>query len=319
MRRFLAALVVVITVCLAGAAPAAAHGAEEPTNYLTELTRIDGDLTGVRLRVVALGERLELTRDDAAEVIVLGYTGEPYLRFDADGVWRSASSPATYLNEDRYAQVAVPETATANAPPDWQLVSTDVTYAWHDHRAHWMSFEEPPAVQGDRGTRQTVYEDAIRLAIDGREVVVHTRIVWVPPPPTTIWLAVTAIAGGLGVVAVAMRPGLARHLGLVAGVSALVARPDGVAWLLILLAALGVAGWGWARRRPMFTAAGALVAVAGAVQRLDAFGNSFLPGSVPAMLQRVAVAETVILGAAAASVLAARRPTAVRPPASVGA
>ena len=38
-----------------------------------------------------------------------------------------------------------PAGADPTLPPDWQTVGTGGTYAWHDHRAHWMSPNPPPA------------------------------------------------------------------------------------------------------------------------------------------------------------------------------
>ncbi len=313
MRKAITAVLVGVTAVLVGAAPAAAHGSAEPTNYLSELVRVDGDLTGVELRVVALGERIEATRTSAAEVVVLGYDNEPYLKFDASGVWRSSTSRATYLNEDRFAQVVVPDTATATATPDWQLVSTNHTFSWHDHRAHWMGFEEPPGVQRDRDARQVVYSDAIRLRIDGRDAIVHTQVTWVPPPPTMLWLVAMVLAGGLGVIAVASRPTVAPLLGVLAALGALVTRPAGVLWFVIPVLGAICAAAGWRRNRPMLSAVGVLSALVTAGQRFDVFDHSILPGAVPEIGQRLAVAETIILAAAAASSLVVRRAAPSRP------
>lgn len=307
MRRLVATPIAALAFVLAAAPPAGAHGTQEPTNYVTEITGVDGDPAGATLRILALGERVELRRTTAAEVVVIGYDGDDYLRFDEQGVWENRNSRATYLNEDRYAQVEVPATAGPNAEPDWVLVTGSDTFAWHDHRAHWMSYEPPPAVQGSRDVRQVVYEDAVRIRVDGREVVFHTRVTWVPPPPTTLWLVTIGLAGALGVVAVAWRASLAPPFALAASLLALVARPAGPLWLVLPLVGAALAAWGWHRRALPFTAGGALIAVVTAVQRFDVFSNSFLPGSVPGWVQRVGVAETVVLGAAALSAVVVDR------------
>ena len=54
---------------------------------------------------------------------MLGYEGEPYLRFNDRGVDRNVNSPATYLNQDRYGQVNPPPNATADATPEWEHIS----------------------------------------------------------------------------------------------------------------------------------------------------------------------------------------------------
>jgi len=97
------------------------------------------------------GDRyLELTNTTGAEVIVLGYQGEPYLRFTPDRVvCRNTNSPATYLNEDRYGDADIPPGTSARTEPEWEQVSTDSRFAWRDHRAHSMSRTDPPQVATD--------------------------------------------------------------------------------------------------------------------------------------------------------------------------
>ena len=62
---------------LALAAPAAAHGADAPdaTDYRTEVTGLSPCDTGVTVRAVEAGARLELSNDTGATVTVLGYSG----------------------------------------------------------------------------------------------------------------------------------------------------------------------------------------------------------------------------------------------------
>ena len=192
--------VVMLVVMMLPAPPAHAHGPGGSTDYRSELTEVPGRLDGVELRVVDLGARLEIVRTTAREVIVLGYEGEPYLRLDRDGVWRNSSSPATYLNADRYADVSIPATADATAEPTWDHLGAGNRIRWHDHRSHWMSPQPPPIAATEPDTEHVVYEDVVRLRIDGREVSVGTRVTWVPRPPRTAWLALT---GGVAAVAIA--------------------------------------------------------------------------------------------------------------------
>ncbi len=91
------------------AGPASAHGGNggSSSDYRAEITGYTNGAKGdggFELQIVQLGNRLELHRTTAHQVVVLGYQGEPYLRLDADGVWENESSPAAYLNRDRYAE-----------------------------------------------------------------------------------------------------------------------------------------------------------------------------------------------------------------------
>ena len=222
-RRHLAGAILAGFLVLAPTGPASAHSGSESTDYRLELGPTNGDWTGAELRPIGLGDRVEVERTAAAEVIVLGYADEPYLRLDAEGVWRNDRSPATYLNEDRFAQVELPATADAAAAPNWELLATGTTVSWHDHRTHRMSTGDPPGVQADADRQQVVVSDSIRLLIDARPVSIATTVVWVPPPSPWSWIA-GALVVGLGGIAVAVfRRGALPLLGLVAALAATVA------------------------------------------------------------------------------------------------
>ena len=57
------------------------------------------------VRILQFGDEFELVNETVTEVVVPGYSDEPYLRIGPDGVWRNANSPATYLNLDRFGRV----------------------------------------------------------------------------------------------------------------------------------------------------------------------------------------------------------------------
>ena len=127
--------------------------------------------------------------DTETEVVVPGYSDEPYLRIGPDGVWRNANSPATYINLDRFARVDVPEHAQGQEEPDWVQISTESAYVWHDHRTHWMSEDLlPPAVAADPSRPHTVFEWTVPLVHGGTPVEVDGVLTWSPPPsPWLVW------------------------------------------------------------------------------------------------------------------------------------
>ena len=54
----------------------------------------------------------------------------------------------TYINDDRYgandlAPSRLQGVDVTALEPDWEQVATDGTFAWHDHRTHWMSSTPP--------------------------------------------------------------------------------------------------------------------------------------------------------------------------------
>jgi len=194
-----AALVVVALVVLA--APAMADPAE-PGRYASEVIALEPQVDGVQLEVVGGDAFLELTVERGLEVEVPGYDGEPYLRVLADGtVEQNERSPATYLNEDRFGTVA-PQEADAEAEPRWVEVATGGTYAWHDHRVHWMRADPP--LNGGTGL---VHEWEVPLTVDGQEVVATGRLVREPALAPWPWLALVAVVGGLAWAVGRRRPG----------------------------------------------------------------------------------------------------------------
>ena len=163
---------------LAGAAIAAADP-PGPTDYLSSVTEIEPNVPGIDVEVVGGDSFVVLTVERGVTVEVIGYSGEPYLRFSADGtVEENRLSPSRYLNRDRYAAVAIPDEADAGAVPDWVVVAGDGSFAWHDHRTHWMASIRPPG----KGPGDEIAEGVIPLIVDGVAVDVTVASVWQPPP-----------------------------------------------------------------------------------------------------------------------------------------
>ena len=131
-------------LCVGLATPAAAHGAGTTgagSNFRTLFTDPAADC--LTWTVLNDDGYLSLRSRCPGTVTVLGYEDEPYLEFSEAGVRENRNSPASYLNRDPNANVKVPPSANANAPPDWVNRSGLSTYRWHDHRTHWMSSRPP--------------------------------------------------------------------------------------------------------------------------------------------------------------------------------
>jgi hypothetical protein len=199
---------------LAVGSSAAAHGGSDetgPANYRSEITSPGVD--GLSWQVLDGDGSIELTNNTDTDVIVVGYQGEPYLRFAArGGVQQNTKSPATYLNEDRYGDAEIPPGASPNAEPDWEQVASGDTFAWHDHRAHWMSRTPPPQVAAAPEREHLIAQFEIRVVVDAgttdRTVAARGELRWLPDvawwPPVLI-LAVVFV-GLVAVVAVTTRP-----------------------------------------------------------------------------------------------------------------
>jgi hypothetical protein len=199
-------VVAALLACVALGGPASAHvgGDVAGSDFDGRVVSVTPEIPGVHVRILQFGDEFELVNGTGTEITVPGYSDEPYLRIGPDGVWRNAHSPATYINLDRYGRTALPESASAEAEPEWVQVSTEPHYVWHDHRTHWMSPGIlPPQVAAAPDRGHTVFEWTVPLRHGDTPVEVAGVLTWSPPPsPWLTWpvyaaLALAALAAGL--------------------------------------------------------------------------------------------------------------------------
>jgi hypothetical protein len=322
--RLVAGALVTGVLLLLGALPAAADPAG-PTNYTSSVTSVEPDVGGVTFDVLGGDAYVEVTVAPGSTVAVDGYDGEPYLRVLPDGrVERNEASPTRWLNDARYgaADTTVPPEASSDAPPRWEAVAAGGTYAWHDHRVHWMSPELPPNVDPGAGAAQPVTAWELPVTVDGEDVVVRGELVWLPPVSPIPAVVTVLLVAALGVALLLRRPVLAPVVTVVgavaAGVVGLAGRlglPPGAdsdpAHLLLPAVSLALVGVGYAvRSRPGIGPAlvGALAGVPLLVFSLllvRALTAPIVPTSLPDLVARLLVG--VVLGAAVASLVAAGR------------
>jgi hypothetical protein len=204
-------LFVAFALALVACPAAAGHGDGATRGYRSTVTRINPAVTGLTAEVLDGDDRLWVRNETGREVVIKGYEGEPYLRFEAGGdVLRNENSPARYLNEERYGGVDVPASASKRASPRWQRVAGDGTYDWHDHRIHWMSAIDPPTVRRSPERAQHVYDWMVPASIGGTPLAVHGSLDYRPPPKSSFdrVLLLPLVALGLAVIGLW---GLRRH------------------------------------------------------------------------------------------------------------
>jgi len=316
-------IVVGMLAALLVAGPAQAHvgGGAAGSDFDGRVLAVTPEMPGVSVRVLQFGDEFELVNTSNTEVLVPGYSDEPYLRIGPDGVWRNAHSPATYINLNRFGRVTLPADADPRADPDWQQVSTEPAYVWHDHRTHWMSQGQlPPAVAADPTRPHRVFDWEIPVSYGGEEVSVAGELTWSPPPsPWTVWpiYAVLALAGALaGLLPRSPRPmGGLLVVGAVAALWHAVATPAPPASLgshtgaimsalLPAVTVVLVAGLGFrasVRRRGVLTGLmavllGWLLLIEG-LPDVDVLWTAHVLSNGPQLAARAAVAVLVALGA----------------------
>jgi hypothetical protein len=203
-RRFSRYLAPAALVALAVCSAAAAHGGGGALGFRSKVTRITPAVAGLSVAVLDYDDRLQLRNETGAPLVVLGYEGEPYLAFRDGRVYRNTRSPATYLNDDRFGQVALPEQADAKAPPQWKEVASREAFDWHDHRIHWMSRTLPPRVQAAKDERHHIFDWRVPARLDGKPLAIAGTLDYEPPPkkvprPLIALLVAIVVGGGVAV------------------------------------------------------------------------------------------------------------------------
>jgi hypothetical protein len=198
-----------LAALLVAAPTALAH--EGNPNYRSQVRSIAPAVDGLEAQVLNYDDRIELRNESDETVVVEGYQGEPYLRFKPDGtVEVNRRSPATYLNEDRFAKVSVPHNADPKAPPEWVVVAKTGRYDWHDHRIHWMAATPPAKVERNEEARTKVFDWKLPIAAAGHPAVIRGSLVWLGKDSGAFPLAAAvslaaAILGGAALVAFVRR------------------------------------------------------------------------------------------------------------------
>ena len=84
------------------AAPAAAHGpTATQAGYVSNVNAVLPNVLGLSANVVGGDVWLRLSNYSGKEIVILGYQGEPYLRFGHDEVFQNMRAPTTYVNRFR--------------------------------------------------------------------------------------------------------------------------------------------------------------------------------------------------------------------------
>jgi hypothetical protein len=175
MSAFRRVAAVMVTLLLVAPAAASAHSSPK---YESIFRSLSPNVPGLRLQVLGSDNQYELINQTGKTVVVYGYKNEPYARVLADGtVEVNQRSPATYLNEDRFATTPVPPSANAAAPPVWKVQDKAGRFTWHDHRMHYMASGLPSQVR-DRHKKTKIFDYQIPLSVGGRHVMIEGTLYW---------------------------------------------------------------------------------------------------------------------------------------------
>lgn len=323
--------VVLLTVCTA---PSAVHADPPgPTDFESSIVAVEPATDGITPSIIGGDAFFALDVEPGLAVTVAGYQGEPYLEFSASGEVRENRNSPTYFMSQTKLGAPVPAGVTADSPPRWDVVATDGTYAWHDHRAHFMG-TQPSGARGD-----VVAAAVVPLVVDGVAVDVRVETVWLAsasPWPAALG-AVAGVLAAAGYIATRRRPAAVSVAGGTAAAALAigfvqyrsvpaVTSPSPVGWVLPATALAGAAAAAWLVRRPGWSvfAVGAL-ALTGveltiwAWTRRAGLTSAILPTDAPFWLDRAVTAGAGVVGVAVAGLAALHLVELVTRPAGVSA
>lgn len=315
--RLLRLVAIALGLVVVTAAPAAADPAG-PSDFRSEVTGLSPAADGAEAEIRGGDSFLELTVAEGHTVIVEGYSGEPYLRFQPDGtVERNRLSVATYLNDDRRgAGITIPadaKEADADTPPEWEAIADGGSYAWHDHRVHWMEDASPSVGRGERvGGAYDPWR--VPLVVDGAQTEVQGTLVYAdtvsPLPYAGLALIIAGALGwfgrGTGLRIPAAILALVALAAVVVGWADYSSTPAGggnpLLWALAAAALVAAVGAVALARR----SAGVVLALASVASlsgwslfRIQALLKPVLPTDLPFAVDRATIA--LALGASAAA------------------
>lgn len=163
-------------------APAAAHiagGGGSPSNYRTVVTGTRPAVPTMAVTVGIGGQWVRVTNQGAAEIVVFGYRGEPFLRLSQNQVQvnelsstaaETGQTRGTPASEDRAAQ-------NPAAAPRWVPLSEENSATWTDAR-----LDAPTNPVGASESWQ------LPLIVDGQQVTVVGTRERIPPPSPWPWV-----------------------------------------------------------------------------------------------------------------------------------
>ena len=310
-RRLRLVVVAAALATLALPAVAEAHSSTSviAVDYEAKLARA-AIATGVTARVIDGNRKLELMVRPPHAVVVEGYGGEPFLRFDGAGVSVNERSLTAVTNKltERGATPALNKAA----PPRWRSISASHQFAWHDHRL--------ALVPGSTAGTGRIGTWSIPVLVDGAPLRVEGGLWHNPGAPVWPWLILVLAAVGAAVTVAVRGSSRLRRTSVyvcvaLAGAAFLLASSGfalapsarGV-WVTVALPfafaaiAIGVFLLRPELRYPIAAGVGVLV-VAESLGQLSVFVHGYVISALAAPVARGAVA-VALLGGLVASIIA---------------
>lgn len=208
MKRAIWAMLLAALGLLVAAPTSLAHNGGNP-NYRSVIDKVTPNVPNVSFQVLDYDSYIELIDQHGHEVTIYGYENEPYARILRNGtVQVNQRSPATYLNDSRFATTQVPPIANPKATPQWKTVDNSGTFVWHDHRMHYQSNATPPQVT-NTGKKTKIFNYEIPIRVDAKKGAIDGTLYWVGSANTSklpfLIAGIVVVLGGGALVLFARR------------------------------------------------------------------------------------------------------------------
>jgi hypothetical protein len=313
-RRWCLAVIVIASLAVPAHASAHLKSGLLSTDFEARVGSLTPAAAGVHARVLDGDLLLELRVAPTQVVVVLGFVGEPFLRFSSAGVEANAASPTAGS-----AGVIPPGDAATAPGVHWRLIRKGHVLAWHDNRLRPV-----PTVRARSQQPHALGTWQVPLIVDGRATTLSGTEWYAAAPSPWPWLVTGAlllvlalfggrhlapraqrlIAAALLVVAVA---GLMSSWAgvILAGRATLAAELFAAAFAVVSAGFLfvGVMSARGSRQLGVMALVGAFAATF-ALPLVAMFGHGFVLSALPGTPARIAAAAAVVCGLSAAAICA---------------
>ncbi|MEO6571663.1 MAG: hypothetical protein ABIO83_08955 [Ilumatobacteraceae bacterium] len=307
MRRLAGAALLATLVAMSLPSTALADAAG-PTDFRSEVVSVTPASDAVAFSIEGGDAFVRMVVLPGHEVVVSGHEDEPYLRIGPDGVvQQNRRSFATYANTSRRGDDQVPDIVDPMAEPDWETVGSGGSWAWHDHRAHWMG-RAPPIGLEPGGSLPA---QDIPMIVDGVSTTVQVVTTLQASPsvvPAIVGFLVGVVLVGLALLAgsatlvlvtaivgvAALATGAAQYLSMSGDTGPM------VTWWLLPALATASAVAAMVATRPLSLVRSALVLLSGVELSLLGFRRrtglvrAVIPTDLPFWLDRAVTAGTLV-------------------------
>jgi hypothetical protein len=139
--------------------------------YCSQVTSIEPVVEGLVVSVAGGGESVTLENRTGQQVIVLGYAGEPYLRFGAGGVDENVASMSTQLNDGE-----APAARRDKSVVTWEHRSDQPRFTWQDLRVRWGTQQHASIVARGSRSPRPVSDWTLPITFSGQQVSVRGAV-----------------------------------------------------------------------------------------------------------------------------------------------